>query len=117
MRRPGILFWTAAVFVAGSGLFYMKHRVQTLEDQLTATNRKLATEQDAIHVLKAEWAYLTRPDRLARLNRKYLGLVAPKPEQLSGFEEIPPRTPSGEAAAAGFGPRKPLAGPSAGASQ
>lgn len=106
MRRPGIVFWTAAVFIAGSGLFYMKHRVKTLEDNLHAVNRSLAGEQEALHVLKAEWAYLSRPDRLATLNRKHLGLVAPRPEQLTGFESVPPRKPDGAAAAAGFGPRQ-----------
>ena len=106
MRRPGIFIWTVAVFAAGASLFYMKHRVQSLEAELGKVDRKLAAEQETLHVLRAEWAYLTRPERLVKLNKKHLGLVTPTPEQLSGFDAVPPRKALGNATPAGLANRE-----------
>ena len=47
-------------------------------------------EQDAIHVLQAEWAYLNRPQRLAELSAKYLSSFGPVfPSQIVTINELP----------------------------
>ena len=55
-------------------LFSLEFQVRKLEDELTALDRAIVTESQAIHVLKAEWSYLTRPDRLEELNLRFLHL-------------------------------------------
>lgn len=56
------------------GLFQVKHKVQNLKRDLAEINHQLATNQQEIHVLKAEWAYLDEPMRIKKLSDKYLNL-------------------------------------------
>jgi cell division protein FtsL len=56
------------------GLFQIKYKVLDLRKDLSEINRQLEQEKEAIHVLKAEWAYLNQPDRLKRLASKHLKL-------------------------------------------
>ncbi len=83
------VFWLLAVFVAGAGLYQLKYRVQTQEAKLTALNRTLFAEQEALHVLAAEWTYLNRPERLAELNRRYIKLKPVTAPQMAGLDEVP----------------------------
>lgn len=61
-----ILFTLVAIAMA-VGVFAVTQRVQHREAQVAEMNRQLLTEQQAIRVLDAEWAYLTRPQRLEEL--------------------------------------------------
>lgn len=76
MRRSALIwsFLCAAVVV---GLFVVKHRVQALEERLTALNSEIISNQDNIQVLQAEWSYLNQPARLESLSRKLLGMQSP----------------------------------------
>lgn len=85
------MFWLLAVFVAGAGLYQLKYRVQTQEAKLTALNRTLFAQQEALHVLAAEWTYLNRPDRLADLNRRYIKLKPVTAPQMARLDEVPRR--------------------------
>lgn len=58
----------------GVGLFHLTHEVRELEEELARLNHDILAEQEATHVLKAEWSYLTRPDRLEELNLRHLKL-------------------------------------------
>lgn len=50
--------------------------------------QKIAEEEDAISVLKAEWSMLSRPDRLQELAEKYLELAPLTPTHLASLNEI-----------------------------
>jgi len=91
MRRASLI-WLVLVLLAAGALFHLKFRVQTLEAEFVALNRKLLASQEAVHVLAAEWSYLNRPARLARLTRKYLRLRPVDPRQIVDWDEIPSRT-------------------------
>lgn len=99
--RQGI-FWLVVVLIAGAAMFNLKFRVQTLEAELAQLNRALLADQEAMHVLAAEWSYLNRPERLARLNRRYLRLRPVAAHQLNGFAaasqsySIPPTHPASQ---------------------
>lgn len=83
--------WLALVVVAGTGLFLVKHEVQDLEEQLARLDDRIAKERENIHVLRAEWAYLTRPERLARLSERHLELKPPAPGQIANsLDSLPP---------------------------
>ena len=73
MRRP-VLLLIGTIAVVGFGLFRLTYEVQDLEDELARLNRTILEEQEAIHVLEAEWSYLNRPARLEKLNDRHLGL-------------------------------------------
>jgi hypothetical protein len=50
----------------------VKYKVYNLKRDLVEINRQLAADKDSIRVLKAEWAYLNKPERIQQLSAKYL---------------------------------------------
>lgn len=85
-----LLFVAAAAGVAGL-LFQVKYEVQDLERELAGVNRQILADQEAVHVLQAEWSYLNQPARIAELSRRHLGLGPMQPEQVAGIAALPPR--------------------------
>ncbi|HEX6980354.1 MAG TPA: energy transducer TonB [Alphaproteobacteria bacterium] len=92
MIRLTTLIWVALASVVGFGLFQLKHKVQELEDELARLNRAVLAEQQAIHVLKAEWSYINQPQRLEALVLRHLDLQPMTPEQLGVLADVPMRT-------------------------
>src|SRR5258708_27420791 len=94
MTRLGAVFWLGLVLAAGFTTFKVKYAVQDIEDQLNRVRRQTIAEQQEIRVLTAEWTYLNQPERLAELNRRFLGLAPIAAKQLQrGIEDIPLRPP------------------------
>ena len=91
MIRLATILWLALVVCAGFGMFEVKYAVMDLEDTLAKTNRAIVADEDSIHVLKAEWSYLTQPSRLEELSRKYLELKPMSTAQLGQLEMLPMR--------------------------
>ncbi len=76
-------------------IFKAKYAVQDIEDELNRARRQTIAEQQETRVLTAEWTYLNQPERLAGLNRRFLGLTAITAKQLQrGIEDIPLRVPA-----------------------
>ena len=74
MRQTGIF----AVFIAALmsvSLFYLKYEVTNLEDELNLLNSSIASDREAIHVLKAEWSHLNNLNRLGDLGKRKLSLT------------------------------------------
>jgi len=74
MIRPGNIFWIGLALTLGYGLYHLKHEVKALEDELFRLNRQILAEQQAIHVLRAEWSYINQPQRLQSLSQRHLDL-------------------------------------------
>jgi hypothetical protein len=91
MIRPTTLLWMGLAGAVGFGLFQLKHQVQALEDEMFRLNRSIVAEQQAIHVLKAEWSYINQPQRLQALASRHLDLQPMKPTQLGGLADLPKR--------------------------
>src|SRR5438552_13118414 len=90
MIRFASLLWLALVAVTGFATFKVKYAVQDIEEELNKVRRQTITEQQEIHLLRAEWTALTQPERLADLNRHFLSLAAVAPKQLQRkIDEIP----------------------------
>jgi cell division protein FtsL len=86
------LFWSFLAALVGFGLFHVKYQVQTLEDRLAKLNRDIVREQSQIHVLRGEWAYLNRPERIEELANRHLALAPPKPAtQIGSIADLPMR--------------------------
>ena len=90
MRRAALI-WLALGGAARFALFELKYEVQTLEDELVHLNRAIRSDQEEIHVLKAEWSYLNRTERLADLSRRHLDLQPITTTQMLTIEDLPMR--------------------------
>jgi len=94
MTRLSALIWFMLVLAAGFATFKVKYAVQDIDDQLTRARKQTVAEQEEIRVLTAEWTYLTQPERLADLNRRFFALQPITAKQLEhGIAEIPMRAP------------------------
>lgn len=95
MIRVASLFWLALVLISGFAMFKVKYAVQELEDDLGHVRKQTIAEQQEIRVLNAEWSYLTQPQRLTELNRRFLSLAPIPVKQLQrGVDDIPLRPPA-----------------------
>lgn len=74
MFRNTTVLFAMVVGVLVVALFTLKHQVRALEEQLAHVNRQIGDEQQAIHVLKAEWSHLNDPVRLKELAKRHLNL-------------------------------------------
>ena len=77
--------------VAAGMLYNMKYEVQSYRLAVKKLERELADEREAIQVLKAEWSYLNRPERLKRLAAQYTSLRPVRLEQIVTIEGLPGR--------------------------
>lgn len=68
------------VLASGAFLMHVSYRVQYLEREVKQYAAQIAKEEEAIKVLKAEWAYLNNPVRLEAMVTQGLALSAPDPQ-------------------------------------
>lgn len=94
MIKRATLVWVVLAVLSGAGLFYVKYEVQALEERLAAVNNDILDNLEAVHVLKAEWAYLTRPARLEDLGRRLLDMEPVSPDQTGAIADLPFRVPN-----------------------
>jgi 16S rRNA (cytosine1402-N4)-methyltransferase len=85
VKRPATLILFALSVVAGAALFAVSFEVSELDERLIVLNEEITRDREAIHVLRAEWAYLNQPERLESLSQRYLDL---KPLEGGQFIEI-----------------------------
>lgn len=71
------------LFIATAyGLFFIKEKVVYMRSELYEVKRQIDNERDSIHILRAEFAYLSDPKRLSRLNNNYLQLSTTSTKQI-----------------------------------
>lgn len=75
--------------LAAAGLYTMKDQVQRLERELRGLEAAIAAERGHLDRLRAEWATLNHPGRLARLARAHLDMRPAEPRQIVEIAEIP----------------------------
>lgn len=88
MNKKNILLFFATLIIGMFTLFQIKYHVQNLKKDLVEINRQIAYNKEAIHVLKAEWAYLSSPKRIKELSQKYLNLSYSKANQIHQIKNI-----------------------------
>ena len=97
MIRGTSLAIVGLIALIGIGLFHLTHEVRELEEELARLNRDILAEQEAAHVLKAEWSYLNRPQRLESLSKELLPNLAPVASaQFITFARLPKRGEAGD---------------------
>ena len=87
VRHTTVLFLVLAVGLA-LVLFSVKYQVQDLEEELVQLNRKITAERQAVHVLRAEFSYLTDAARLRQLADRFLDLEPVQPHQIGSFAAL-----------------------------
>jgi len=83
------LTWILFILPVALGLFYVKHIVENLEEDLSALEKSIYSDKDEVHVLRAEWAYLSRPERVQKLAANYLELEPASGAQIADVKAIP----------------------------
>ncbi|MDU8911170.1 cell division protein FtsL [Aestuariicoccus sp. MJ-SS9] len=92
----------ATTFMAVIGLafwaYHENYKTQAALDEVEDLSRDIAAARARLAVLRAEWAYLNRPDRLrdlAELNFDRLGLLPLRPDQFGRVDQVayPPQLP------------------------
>ena len=68
------MIYIAVLIVAISTLFFIKSKVIIQNKELNWLNNQISQEKNNIQILKAEFAYLTTPERINKLQKKYLNL-------------------------------------------
>jgi hypothetical protein len=65
------------------------HRVKAQERQLDELKAAVTREAEAIRVLKAEWSYLSQPERLQALARRHLALAPTEASRIVVLASLP----------------------------
>lgn len=90
-------FALIALFAAmATGMFLIKNEVASLENELENINAKIREDQNALHVLKAEWTYLNDPARIRHLSENHIHMKPVRGEQIISFSSIPLKTESAD---------------------
>ncbi|HIP79479.1 MAG TPA: hypothetical protein EYH07_13595 [Kiloniellaceae bacterium] len=88
MRRFVIVCWVLAGSVTALTLFQIKQEVTELEAEIKTVHREILRDQEAIHVLEAEWSYLNNPARIATLAERHLQFGPIPAERVIGFADL-----------------------------
>ena len=103
------------VIAVSIGLYNLKYKVEAQERERASLVQETVNERDAIRILRAEWSYLTQPERLQSLADRHLDLVPLKASQIATFDDLPmPRRdnnlfgPNGRNALGGYAGAAPL---------
>lgn len=89
----GLLYFLAAISVMGLGFWSYQENYKT-RDQIVEVRRlhaQIGRAHERLGMLRAEWAYLNRPDRLselAELNFERLGLLPLMPDAFGRVDQI-----------------------------
>ncbi|MFC3615219.1 cell division protein FtsL [Lutimaribacter marinistellae] len=89
----GVIYVLTALAVFGLALwaYQENYRTQQVLSDTQQLQREIGAAQIRLSVLRAEWAYLNRPDRLrelADLNFDRLGLLPLRPDQFGQVDQV-----------------------------
>ena len=78
-----------AVVASAAYVYTVKYQTIYAAEQIVKTQHLIAKEKDAINVLRAEYAHLTRPERLQALADKELQMQPLALNQIVKADELP----------------------------
>jgi hypothetical protein len=90
-----IIILTAIVLASlGTTLYQVKTGIDERQAELRRLQSEIATTQRDIAVLEAEWAFLSRPDRVMNLSASLLDMEPISRDRILPLEAIPMRLPA-----------------------
>lgn len=107
MIGKSAIVWIAVSCAASGILYQTSYKAQEQERELSRLNRAIVAEQEAIQVLKAEWAYLNDPTRLEKLSAEHLLLQPTSAAQIATLASLPAKDPNQPAPFTPIPGRKP----------
>jgi cell division protein FtsL len=81
------------VLAGGFVLYSLEHETRGLERGIAKTQKAIGDEREQSKMLNAEWASLTRPDRLQKLAEEQLKLQPVTASQIVSIAELPSKVP------------------------
>ncbi len=76
-------------FFVTFAMFITKNTVQNMEKELKYAQSDIDKNKNAIHILKVEWSYLNRPERIRNLVAKYTSLEDIQAKQMVNYAALP----------------------------
>ena len=92
MHRLTQILTTASVIaavVSAVALYAIKQETRVVAAEVARLEAAIAEQASEMVVLKAELANRARPDRIAKLARKHLGMKPVSPAQLGQLDKLP----------------------------
>jgi cell division protein FtsL len=83
------ILWALVIVFGAVGIYMVKYKVQDLKKEVALIEETLLQEKKNIHILRAEWAFLTRPERIRKLSEKYLTVQPITAKQIVDISTIP----------------------------
>ena len=80
-----------ALFGSAVYAYSIKYQTSFRAEQILKMKHEVKAERDAIAVLRAEWSFLSRPERLQQLSDRYLDLQTLTVGQIVAAPSIPDR--------------------------
>ena len=75
------------VFV-GVSAYWIKSRAYEKQEALAALEAGIDAERDRIMVLRVDWSYLTRPDRIRTLSEELLSFAPVEPQRILDLDQL-----------------------------
>jgi hypothetical protein len=94
MIRPLTCLTLIAAAGAGLYLYQEKHRAQLMDHEINRIVHATEQTRDRIGMLRAEWAALNDPDRLAGLAQQHLALQTMTPQQFVQLADLGAHLPA-----------------------
>ena len=92
MRTLFYLFSSGLLILSAYWAYSVNYTTRTAAARVAVLENQIIKETDKIEVLRAEWAYLNRPERLTRLaeaNYEMLRLVPVRADHYGNVNDIP----------------------------
>lgn len=77
--------------------YTIKYQTAFRAEQIAKTKVEIKAEHDLAAMLRADWSYLTRPERVQEFADRYLDLQPLAPERLMLAKQLPERAPRSDA--------------------
>jgi len=92
-----LLMLCVVVGISGSILYSTKRSVDNRFDELRQLEQEISDAEERAMILSAEWAYLSRPDRMLNLSSQLLSMRPITPDRVLPLDAIPLRQPDSPA--------------------